>query len=93
MEYEKGSIFFNKFTLIVLVMFFELNSLRHTVNTDLRRAGVQESVISAILGHVNNTMFGRYNTIDVDDLRQAMSKLEFYRNGIRQNVRQADQVT
>ena len=72
---------------------FTFHSLRHTVNTDLRRAGVQESVISAILGHVNNTMFGRYNTIDVDDLRQAMSKLEFYRNGIRQNVRQADQVT
>ena len=71
---------------------FTLHSLRHTVNTDLRKAGVQESVIDAIVGHVNNTMFGRYNTIDVEDMRQAMSKLEDYRKSVRQTVRQEAQV-
>jgi integrase len=67
---------------------FTLHNLRHTVNTDLRRAGVQESVINAIVGHVDNTMFGRYNTIDLEDLRQAMNKLEAYRGVVRQTVRQ-----
>jgi integrase len=65
---------------------FTLHSLRHTVNTDLRKAGVQESVINTIVGHVDNTMFARYNTIDLGDLRDAMGRMEAYRNGVRQNV-------
>jgi integrase len=71
---------------------FTLHSLRHTVNTDLRKAGVQESVINAIIGHVDGSMFGRYNTIDLEDLRQAMTRLEAYRNDVRQIVRQKAQV-
>jgi integrase len=70
---------------------FTLHNFRHSVNTDLRRAGVQESVINAISGHVDNTMFGTYNTIDLGDVRQAMSKLEAYRGSARQTVRQEAQ--
>jgi integrase len=72
---------------------FTLHSLRHTTNTDLRKAGVQESVINAIVGHIDNSMFGRYNTIELEDLRQAMTRLEAYRESVRQTVRQTAQAS
>ena len=57
---------------------FIFHDLRHTFNTNARKAGVQESVINAIVGHADNSMFARYNHIDREDLRFAMRKLERY---------------
>ena len=60
---------------------FILHDCRHTFNTNMRKAGVQESVIMAITGHSTREMFDRYNTVDKEDTRDAVNQLEvFFRN-------------
>lgn len=54
---------------------FIFHDLRHTFNTNMRKAGVPESVIMALTGHSTRSMFDRYNTIDEDDLRDAIKSL------------------
>ena len=61
---------------------FVFHDLRRTFNTNMRKAGVPESVIMQITGHSTREMFDRYNVIDEDDTRDAMNKLEgFLKNG------------
>ena len=57
---------------------FIFHDLRHTFNTNMRKAGVPESVIMEITGHSTREMFDRYNTIDEDDTRKAVDQLEVY---------------
>jgi integrase len=54
---------------------FTFHDLRHTFNTNMRKAGVPESVIMEITGHSTREMFDRYNTIDGEDTRLAVSQL------------------
>ena len=55
---------------------FIFHDLRHTFNTNMRKAGIAESVIMKITGHSTREMFDRYNTVDEDDTRKAVKKLE-----------------
>ncbi|MFC1532895.1 tyrosine-type recombinase/integrase [Thermodesulfobacteriota bacterium] len=55
---------------------FTFHDLRHTFNTNMRKAGVQESVIMEITGHSTREMFDRYNTVDDADKRAAIKALE-----------------
>lgn len=55
---------------------FRFHDLRHTFNTNMRRAGVSQSVIMKLTGHKTAAMFHRYNTVDVADAREAYQKLE-----------------
>ena len=55
---------------------FVFHDLRHTFNTYMRKAGVQESVIMDITGHSTREMFDRYNTIDADDKKDAINRFE-----------------
>jgi integrase len=57
---------------------FIFHDLRHTFNTNMRKAGVQESVIMAVTGHSTWEMFDRYNTIDEEDTRKAIKDLESF---------------
>ena len=57
------------------------HDFRHTAITNMRKAGVNISVIMAISGHKTMAMFRRYNRIDLDDGREAMRKLESYLSG------------
>ena len=57
------------------------HDLRHTAVTNMRKAGVDTSVIMAISGHKTMAMFKRYNRVDLDDGRDAMRKLEAYLAG------------
>jgi len=50
---------------------FVFHDLRHTFNTNMRKAGVDETVIMAITGHSTREMFDRYNSIDRDDIKKA----------------------
>ena len=60
---------------------FIFHDLRHTFNTNMRKAGVQESVIMAITGHSTREMFDRYNTVDKEDTQEAINTLEgFFKN-------------
>lgn len=64
------------------------HDLRHTFNTLMRKAGVAESVIMSITGHSTREMFDRYNTIDEEDTRLAISKYQGFVKSVDQNVDQ-----
>jgi integrase len=69
---------------------FIFHDLRHTFNTNMRKAGVPESVIMEITGHSTRDMFDRYNTVDSEDTRKAVDQLETYLKlqDVAQNVAQ-----
>jgi integrase len=72
---------------------FVFHDLRRTFYTDMRRAGVQESVIKGITGHSRNEVSDRYNQVDLKDMRQAVQALTQYRVSQFANVDQnVDQV-
>jgi len=61
---------------------FVFHDLRHCFNTGIRRAGVAESVIMYITGHLSREMFDRYNTVDEDDSRRAVEQMQgFLKSG------------
>jgi integrase len=55
---------------------FRVHDLRHTFNTNMRKAGVDRSVIMKITGHKTLCMFERYNTVDAEDARFALERYE-----------------
>jgi integrase len=69
---------------------FIFHDLRHSFNTYMRKAGVAQSVIMAITGHAQNSMFDRYNTIDNDDLLTAIDQFEDYIKSVDQTVDQKE---
>ena len=62
------------------------HDFRHTAITNMRKAGVNISVIMTISGHKSMAMFRRYNRIDLDDGKEAMRKLEVYLSGHQQTI-------
>jgi integrase len=68
---------------------FVFHDLRHTFNTNMRKAGVPESVIMKITGHSTREMFDRYNTVDDTDANDATTKLEVFLASVDQNVDQS----
>jgi integrase len=54
---------------------YRLHDLRHTFNTNMRKAGVDQVVIMKITGHKTNEMFLRYSHIDKEQGERAMEKL------------------
>jgi integrase len=57
---------------------FVFHDLRHTCNTNMRKAGVDHSVIIKITGHTTEQMFHRYNTVDLEDGQKAVDQLQTY---------------
>ena len=55
---------------------FRFHDLRHTFNTNMRKTGVDHSVIMKITGPKTAAMFHRYNPVDVQDARESYLKLE-----------------
>jgi integrase len=55
---------------------FRFHDLRHTFNTNMRKAGVDHSVIMKLTGHKTAAMFHRYNTVDTADAKEAYRKLD-----------------
>ena len=66
-----------------------LHDLRHTFNTMMRKAGVSKSVIMHLTGHKTSAMFDRYNTIDKDDAKDALRRMDQFLEGQR-NMRGCD---
>jgi integrase len=71
---EKAKIKYGRFVKDGFVFY----DLRHTFNTYMRKAGVQESVIMSITGHSTREMFDRYNAVDEDDKQEAMEQLGYF---------------
>ncbi len=69
---EKAGIIYGRFKKDGFVF----HDLRHSFNTNMRKAGVAESVIMAITGHSTIEMFLRYDTVDEDDTRNAIDPNE-----------------
>lgn len=67
---------------------FVFHDLRHSFNTYMRKSGVPESVIMKITGHSTREMFDRYNTVDAEDARQAINKMQNYFANVDQSVDQ-----
>ncbi|MBW2048776.1 MAG: tyrosine-type recombinase/integrase [Deltaproteobacteria bacterium] len=68
---------------------FTFHDLMHTFNTNMRKAGVAESVIMKITGHSTREMFDRYNTVDTEDAIKAVDQMEVFFQNVTQNVKQA----
>ncbi len=47
-----------------------LHSFRHTFADECRRAGVDEGVLKALLGHADHSQTGHYGTLALGNLRQ-----------------------
>ncbi len=71
---------------------FIFHDLRHTFNTNMRKAGVQESVIMDVTGHSTREMFDRYNTIDEEDTRKAVDQMTTFLKNVDHPVDQADKI-
>jgi integrase len=57
---------------------FRFHDLRHTYNTQMRKAGVHDTVTMKMTGHSTLEMYHRYNTVDEADGREAVSQREAY---------------
>jgi integrase len=55
-----------------------LHELRHTASTNLRWAGVDATTAMKIVGHKSERMHRRYNTVEPEDLRRAVTQLAAY---------------
>ncbi len=61
---------------------YRLHDLRHTFNTNMTKAGVDQVVIMKLTGHKTNAMFVRYSHLDKEQGEDAMEKLNgFLGNG------------
>ena len=67
---------------------FTLHDLRHTFNTNMRKAGVPESVIMSMTGHTTREMFLRYDTVDQTDTRKAVNQFSDFLKNVNQTVSQ-----
>jgi integrase len=54
------------------------HDLCHTFNTNMRKAGVDRSVIMKLTGHETMNMFFSYDHVDEADAKEAMRKLDGY---------------
>jgi len=63
---------------------YRLHDLRHTFNTNMLKAGVDQTITMKLTGHKTNAMFLRYSHIDNEMGELAMGKLNSFL-GIRNN--------
>src|SRR5215510_6649641 len=66
---------FDKACRLAGITNLRLHDLRHTASTNLRRAGVDATTAMKIVGHKSERMHRRYNTVEPEDLRHAVSQL------------------
>lgn len=57
---------------------FHFHDLRHCAVTNMRKAGVPESVIMSISGHKTNAVFRRYDRIDRTDRLDALERVRVF---------------
>ena len=70
---------------------FWFHDLRHTFNTNMRKARVDQTVIMKLTGHKTLSMFNRYNTVDREDAIDAMNRLNLFLSE-QKSFKSSDQV-
>jgi integrase len=68
---------------------YRLHDLRHTFNTNMRRAGVDQVAIMKLTGHKTIEMFLRYSHIDQEQSESAMEKLNGFLSQKNGDAKQA----
>jgi integrase len=71
------------------VSLYRLHDLRHTFNTNMTKAGVDQVVIMKLTGHKTNAMFLRYSHIDHEQSESAMEKLDGFLSGKNGDAKKA----
>jgi|GEM_PF-303610 len=66
----------NKACLEAKVGPYRFHDLRHTFNTNMLKAGVEQAVIMKLTGHKTLAMFLRYSHLDKDQGAKAMDRLQ-----------------
>jgi site-specific recombinase XerD len=66
---------FKKACLKAKVHSYRLHDLRHSFNTNMTKAGVDQVVVMKLTGHKTFEMFSRYSHIDKEQGEGAMEKL------------------
>ena len=69
---------------------FTFHDLRHSFNTNMRKADIPESVIMTITGHNARTIFDRYNTIDEPDIQEGVGKMAAFLEKCCQNAAKSE---
>ncbi len=87
-EFREG---FNKALTKAGIEDFHFHDLRHTFNTNMRKAGVDQTVIMKLTGHKTLSMFNRYNTVDQEDAMGAMKRLDLFLSS-QKSLESSDQV-
>ena len=59
------------------------HDLRHCAVTNLRKAGISDSVIMSISGHKTNAMFRRYDSVDREDREKALEHLREWKDSYK----------
>ena len=65
---------------------YRLHDLRHTFNTNMSKAGVDQAVIMKLTGHKTNAMFLRYSHLDREQGEGAMKKLNGFIEAMENNT-------
>ena len=66
---------------------YRFHDLRHTFNTNMLKAGVDQTVIMKLTGHKTNKMFLRYSHVDREMGEKAMGKLNTFLSKTNKNDR------
>jgi len=74
-EFRQG---FNKALEKAGIENFHFHDLGHTFNTNMRKAGVNQTIIMKLTGHKTLSMFNLYNTVDQEDATDAMKGLNLF---------------
>ena len=65
---------FNRACRAAKIEDFRFHDLRHCAVTNLRKAGVSDSVIMSISGHKTHAVFRKYDRVDREDRQAAMQR-------------------
>jgi len=65
---------------------YRLHDLRHTFNTNMSKAGVDQAVTMKLTGHKTNAMFLRYSHLDREQGEGAMKKLNGFIKAMENNT-------
>jgi integrase len=61
------------------------HDLRHTFNTNMRKAGAHDTITMDITGHSTREMFDRYNTVDESEKAEAVKRMESFLFGQKES--------